>query len=62
MLSVGLGLAVLSAPLRHYLPTACAVAMIVVGLFSVAGRVRPHDPPAAARDITGVGGHHHAPR
>ena len=62
MLSVGLGLAVLSAPLRRYLPTACAVAMIVVGLFSVAGRVRPHDPPAAARDITGVGGHHHAPR
>jgi sulfite exporter TauE/SafE len=62
MLGLGLGWAVLSAPLRRYLPAACAVAMIVVGLFSVAGRVRAHDPPSAVRDVVAPSSHHHAPR
>ena len=61
MLALGLGLAVLSAPLRRYVPAVCAVAMIAIGLLTVAGRVRPHDRPARRRR-RGPGGHHHAPR
>lgn len=50
LVGLGFGVALLSAPLRRRLPAACAVAMIVVGLVSVAMRVAPHSPPA-----------HHAP-
>jgi sulfite exporter TauE/SafE len=39
MVSVGVGLRGLAGPLRRYVPTACAVAMIVVGLLAVAGRM-----------------------
>ncbi len=48
MLSLGLGIAAITGPLRRHLPAACAVAMIVVGLIAVAGRLRPVDPPARA--------------
>lgn len=60
MIGVGIGLAVVSAPLRRYVPTACALAMIALGLLSVAGRARPLDVRAA----TGAPApsHHHAPR
>ena len=39
MVSLGLGLRGLAGPLRRHAPTACAVAMILVGLFAVAGRM-----------------------
>ncbi len=48
MVGLGLGLAALAGPFRRHVPAACAVAMIVVGLLAVAGRMRPgevHPPP-----------------
>jgi sulfite exporter TauE/SafE len=39
MVSLGVGLHVLAGPLRRYVRTACAVAMILVGLLAVAGRM-----------------------
>ena len=39
MASVGMGLGRLAGPLRRHVPTACAVAMILVGLLAVVGRV-----------------------
>jgi uncharacterized protein len=39
MVSLGVGLRGLAGPLRRYVPTACAMAMILVGLLAVAGRV-----------------------
>jgi sulfite exporter TauE/SafE len=39
MVSLGLGLRGLAGPLRRHVPTACAVAMILIGLFAVAGRM-----------------------
>lgn len=65
MLSLGLGLAVLAAPLRRHLPAACAVAMIVVGLLAVAGRVgvvagaRHRNAPVADGDTVRVVPHAH---
>jgi hypothetical protein len=45
----GLGVTVQAAAgsLRRFVPAACAVAMIVVGLLAVLGRVRPPEMPAA---------------
>lgn len=45
MVSLGLGLWRLAVPLRRHLPVACAVAMMLVGLLTVAGRLV--DAPAA---------------
>ncbi len=39
MVTVGVGVRGLAAPLRRYVPTACAVAMILIGLLAVAGRL-----------------------
>jgi sulfite exporter TauE/SafE len=39
MVTLGVGLRGLAGPLRRHVPTACAVAMILVGLFAVAGRM-----------------------
>jgi len=39
MVSLGLGLWRLAVPLRRHLPVACAVAMMLVGLLTVAGRL-----------------------
>ena len=45
----GLGVAVqaLAGSLRRWLPAACAVAMIVVGLLAITGRARPPEMPSA---------------
>ena len=58
MVSLGVGLRGLVGPLRRYVPTACATAMIVVGLLTVAGRMVERPLPHASQ-------HHavgHAPR
>jgi uncharacterized protein len=39
MVTLGVGLRALSAPLARRLPAVCALAMIVVGLLAVAGRI-----------------------
>ena len=39
MVSLGLGVRALAGPLRRHVPAACAVALILVGLFGVAGRL-----------------------
>jgi hypothetical protein len=44
---LGLGAQALAGPLRRHAPAVCAVAMIVVGLLAVAGRLQSA-PPAAA--------------
>ena len=61
MLSLGAGLAALAGPLRRHVPAACALAMIVVGLLAVVGRVRPVDPPAPSHAVAppGLGPHGH---
>jgi sulfite exporter TauE/SafE len=46
MLSLGLGLQALAGPLRRHLPVACAIAMIVVGLLAIGGRLSSVDPGA----------------
>jgi uncharacterized protein len=48
MLSVGAGLQALAGPLRRHIPVACAMAMIVVGLLAVGGRLPTVDPGAGA--------------
>ena len=42
MVGLGVGLRGLAGPLRRYVPTACAMAMILVGLLAVAGRMVDH--------------------
>jgi uncharacterized protein len=46
----GLGVAVqaMAGRIRRWVPAACAVAMIVVGLLAVAGRARTFEPPPAS--------------
>jgi hypothetical protein len=44
MLSLGLGLQALAGPLRRHVPVVCAVAMIVVGLLAIGGRLAAVDP------------------
>lgn len=46
MVSLGLGLQALAGPLRRHLPVACAIAMIVVGLLAVGGRIGAVAPGA----------------
>jgi sulfite exporter TauE/SafE len=55
MVSVGVGLRGLAGPLRRYVPTACAMAMILVGLLAVAGRMV--EPPASHASHHHVSGH-----
>jgi sulfite exporter TauE/SafE len=58
MVGLGLGLRALAGPLARHVPAACAVAMIVLGLLAVAGRVT--DAPHTLVDL-----HHaasHGPR
>ena len=57
MLGLGLGIHVLAAPLRRQVPAACAVAMIVVGLFAVSGRMRAPEPA----EHLGAAHHHASP-
>lgn len=45
LVSLGVGLRGLAGPLRRYVPTACAMAMILVGLLAVAGRMVEHPVP-----------------
>jgi uncharacterized protein len=52
MVSLGVGLRGLAGPLRRYVPTACAMAMILVGLLAVAGRMGEQPQTHAS--------HHHA--
>ena len=54
MVSLGVGLGGLAGPLRRYVPTACAMAMILVGLLAVAGRMGALPETRA--------GHHHVSR
>lgn len=42
MASLGLGLQRLAGPLRSRLPLVTAVAVVAIGLLSIAGRLRPH--------------------
>jgi sulfite exporter TauE/SafE len=51
MVSLGVGLRRLVGPLRRYVPTACATAMILVGLLTVAGRM-------VERPLPHANGHH----
>jgi sulfite exporter TauE/SafE len=44
MLGLGLGLQALAGPLRRHVPVACAMAMIVVGLLAIGGRMNAVDP------------------
>lgn len=46
MLSLGLGLQALAGPLRRHVPVVCAIAMIVVGLLAIGGRLTPVDSGA----------------
>jgi sulfite exporter TauE/SafE len=62
MVSLGLGLSALAGPLRRHVPAACALAMIVVGLLAVAGRVRPIDPPAPSQAVASPAPAHHGHR
>jgi sulfite exporter TauE/SafE len=64
MLALGLGLAALAGPLRRHVPVACAVAMIAVGLFAVAGRVRAPELHGAGpgHGTAAPPAHSHAPR
>lgn len=57
----GLGAAVhaLAGGFRRWLPAVCAVAMIVVGLFAVAGRARTPVTHAIWHSETGVSHEHH---
>ena len=52
MLALGLGVQALAGPLRRHLPAASAIALVVVGLLSVAGRIdvasHTAEPHAAA--------------
>jgi hypothetical protein len=48
MVSLGLGLQALAGPLRRHLPVACAIAMIVVGLLAIGGRIGSVDPAAGS--------------
>jgi sulfite exporter TauE/SafE len=68
MVGLGVGVQALAGPLRRHLPTACAVAMIAVGVLAVSGRARHLDAPASgpARPAPSAtlppAGHDHAPR
>lgn len=58
MVSVGLGVRALAGPLRRHVPVVCAVAMILVGLFAVGGRLMDsHVPPAVAVGPHGAARH-----
>jgi sulfite exporter TauE/SafE len=48
MLSLGLGLQALAGPLRRHVPVVCAIAMIVVGLLAIGGRLSSVNPGAGA--------------
>jgi sulfite exporter TauE/SafE len=48
MLALGLGLQALAGPLRRHVPVVCAIAMIVVGLLAIGGRINSVDPGAGA--------------
>jgi sulfite exporter TauE/SafE len=48
MLGLGLGLQALAGPLRRHVPVVCAIAMIVVGLLAVGGRIGSVDPGPGA--------------
>ena len=58
MVSLGLGVRALAGPLRRHVPAACAVALILVGLFAVAGRMMdPHGHVAATAGSHEAAGH-----
>jgi len=58
MAGLGLGLRALAGPFLRHVPAACAVAMILVGLFAVAGRMMdPHVHVAATASSHGAEGH-----
>ena len=48
MVSLALGVRALAGPLRRHVPAACAVALILVGLFAVAGRMMDRPVHAGA--------------
>jgi sulfite exporter TauE/SafE len=64
MVALGVGLGAVAGPLRRHVPVACAVAMIVVGLLAIAGRVRPPDLHGAGpgHRVAAPAVHQHAPR
>jgi sulfite exporter TauE/SafE len=45
MLGVGVGVQSIARPLARHIPAACAVAMIVIGLLALDGRIRAAHPP-----------------
>jgi sulfite exporter TauE/SafE len=53
MVSLGVGLRGLAGPLRRYVPAACATAMILVGLYAVAGRMSAALPGPAPHQHLG---------
>jgi hypothetical protein len=61
LLLIGLGVDALGTPLRRHVPAACAIALIVVGLVAVAGRMGAvrlgHSPPAVTGEAAVRGSH-----
>jgi hypothetical protein len=57
MVGLGLGLRALAGPLGRRLPAVCALAMIVVGLLAVAGRMAQAPTPAAQVESRSHAGH-----
>jgi sulfite exporter TauE/SafE len=62
MATLGLGLAALAGPFRRYVPAACAVAMIVVGLLALAGRMRPPELHGGGEHRAAPAAHQHEAR
>jgi sulfite exporter TauE/SafE len=58
MVGLGVGVRALARPLGRLLPVGCAVAMIVVGLLAVAGRVGAPELSHAPRAPAGAHGRH----
>jgi sulfite exporter TauE/SafE len=48
MATLGLGVARIAGPLRRHVPALCAVALIVVGVLAVTGRLRGIQPDGGA--------------
>jgi hypothetical protein len=57
MVGLGIGLRALAGPLGRHAPAACAVAMMLIGLLAVTGRVM--EAPLALPGVSHAGIHGH---
>jgi sulfite exporter TauE/SafE len=60
MATLGVGVARLAGPLRRHVPVLCAVALVVVGILAVTGRLRAIEPIGPGG--TAPAAHHHGGR